>query len=468
MNSENNNTKVSASASANPQEPNVTFKVFLEKIFNLNYDKENDFRTIETIKADVDFRGTKLWILICAIMIASLGLNVNSTAVIIGAMLISPLMGPIIGFGLGLGISDFELIKRSLRNLALTTLFSILTATIYFLLSPLSKAQSELLARTQPTIYDVLIAFVGGIAGILASSTKTKGNVIPGVAIATALMPPLCTAGYGLAQLNMQFFFGAFYLYIINSVFIALATFLMVRALKFPRKAMVDKAREQRIRKLVAIIAICTIVPSIYLGFKLIKDSVIEDGAHRFVKENLNLAGTQVIKDQLVTEKGAYKLEVILLGQTLTKPYIDSITALMPKYGLKDIPLVIKQGLESQTDYDVSELKSVLLQDLYNNSDKIIKDQQQKIDSLQNLLNVYGQYNRMIPDINSEAKVVFPEVKKITFAPTPALALGQDSVLLVIVKKEKNISNKDQARLNEWLKNRTKTKYVNIIYDNSK
>lgn len=213
------------------------FREFLRHVFDLNLDKENDFRTIETIKADVDFRGTKLWILICAIFIASLGLNVNSTAVIIGAMLISPLMGPIIGFGLSLGISDLVLMRRSLRNYGVSTLISIITATLFFLLSPLSHAQSELLARTQPTFYDVLIAFVGGFAGILAGASKNKGNVLPGVAIATALMPPLCTAGFGLATANWNFFFGAFYLYIINSVFIAIATFVLVRMMRFPKKS---------------------------------------------------------------------------------------------------------------------------------------------------------------------------------------------------------------------------------------
>ena len=168
-------------------------KFFLTRHFDLRQEKEDEEETIESLKKGVEFRGTNLWVLIFAIFLASLGLNTNSTAVIIGAMLISPLMGPIMGFGLGLGIADFDLVKRSLRNYLTATLFSVVTATIYFLISPISEAQSELLARTSPTIYDVLIAFFGGLAGIVAGSTKSKGNVIPGVAIATALMPPLCT-----------------------------------------------------------------------------------------------------------------------------------------------------------------------------------------------------------------------------------------------------------------------------------
>ena len=197
-------------------------KDFFVRNFDLRQEKEDEQETIESIRRGVDFKGTNLWVLIFATFIASLGLNTNSTAVIIGAMLISPLMGPIMGFGLGLGIADFELIKRSFRNLATAALFSVITSTLYFLLSPLSEAQSELLARTQPTVYDVLIAFFGGMAGIVASSTKNKGNVIPGVAIATALMPPLCTAGFGLASGNLYYFFGAFYqfgLYLLGYLF---------------------------------------------------------------------------------------------------------------------------------------------------------------------------------------------------------------------------------------------------------
>ena len=184
-------------------------------------DKDNELATVDSIRKGVEFKGANLWILIFAIFMASLGLNVNSTAVIIGAMLISPLMGPIMGVGLSVGLNDFELMKRSLKSFLITTAFSVTTATIFFLLAPIAGSQSELLARTSPTIYDVFIALFGGLAGVVALSTKEKGNVIPGVAIATALMPPLCTAGYGLASGNLIYFLGAFYLYFINSVFIS-------------------------------------------------------------------------------------------------------------------------------------------------------------------------------------------------------------------------------------------------------
>ena len=194
--------------------------------FYVMQDMEDEKEIVEQITSGVSFKGANLWVLIFAIFIASLGLNVNSTAVIIGAMLISPLMGPIIGMGLATGINDFALLRRAAKNFGIATVISILTATIYFLITPLGEAQSELLARTSPTIYDVLIATFGGAAGILALCTKGKGNVIPGVAIATALMPPLCTAGYGLATGHFLYFLGAFYLFFINTVFISLSTYV--------------------------------------------------------------------------------------------------------------------------------------------------------------------------------------------------------------------------------------------------
>ena len=246
-------------------------RTFFKNYLELNRTEAEERETVESIRNGVEFKGANLWILIFAIFIASLGLNVNSTAVIIGAMLISPLMGPIMGVGLSVGLNDFELMKRSLKSFLVATLFSVMTATLYFLFTPLDEVQSELLARTSPTIYDVFIALVGGLAGIVALSTKEKGNVIPGVAIATALMPPLCTAGFGLATGNWLYFLGAFYLYFINSVFISLATFIGVRVMRFQRKQFVDKAREKLVKRYIVAIAVLTMCPAVYLTYGIVK-----------------------------------------------------------------------------------------------------------------------------------------------------------------------------------------------------
>ena len=241
---------------------------------DLKHDQEATSQTYEAIASGTEFRGTNLWVLIFAIFVASLGLNMNSIPVIIGAMLISPLMGPIQGVGLGIAVSDLTLVKKSFINLAVATIFSMLTSCFYFLISPIDEARSELLARTTPTIYDVLIAFFGGMAGIIATASKGKGNVIPGVAIATALMPPLCTSGYGLATLQMKFFFGAFYLYMINCVYIGFATWLGVRILKIPKVAMTDLVKKKKIIRAVTFIVLITALPSIYITYKILKENI--------------------------------------------------------------------------------------------------------------------------------------------------------------------------------------------------
>ena len=227
----------------------------------------------QAIRDGVSFRGPNIVILVLAILIASLGLNTNSTAVIIGAMLISPLMGPIIGIGLGVGVCDFSLIKQALRNLIMAATFSVVASTIYFLISPVSEGHSELLARTSPTIYDVLIGFVGGFAGILAIGSTAKGNVIPGVAIATALMPPLCTAGYGLATWQMNYFFGAAYLFIINSIYIAFSTFIGVKLMKYRTVAEASSQRARKVRRIVYTLAVLTMLPSIWLTWRMFRQT---------------------------------------------------------------------------------------------------------------------------------------------------------------------------------------------------
>ncbi|SMP91435.1 MULTISPECIES: DUF389 domain-containing protein [Sphingobacterium] len=238
---------------------------------NLHNGEEDKQKVLENVTANISFRGSNLWILACAILIASVGLNVNSTAVIIGAMLISPLMGPILGAGFALGTYNFLLLRKSIKNLLIATVVSLLVSAFYFYISPFKDVQSELLARTSPNIYDVLIAFFGGLVGVIAITRVEKGNPIPGVAIATALMPPLCTAGYGLATFNFSYFFGAFYLYTINCFFICIATFLVIKYLKYPASATIEPKNEKRIRYGITTLMMIMIIPSFYLRIIYLK-----------------------------------------------------------------------------------------------------------------------------------------------------------------------------------------------------
>ena len=338
-------------------------KKFLSEYLDLRKDKDNELETVDSIRKGVEFKGANLWILIFAIFMASLGLNVNSTAVIIGAMLISPLMGPIMGVGLSVGLNDFELMKRSLKSFLITPLFSVTTATIFFLVSPVAEGQSELLARTSPTIYDVFIALMGGLAGVVALSTKEKGNVIPGVAIATALMPPLCTAGYGLATGNLVYFLGAFYLYFINSVFISLATFAGVRVMHFQRKEFVDKKREKKVRQYIILIAVLTMCPAVYLTVGIIQSTFYESAANRFVAEQLSFENTQVL-DKKIHYHGNKdnEIRVVLIGQEVPEASIAIARNKMKDYKLGETKLIVLQGMNNEA-VDISSIRAMVMED---------------------------------------------------------------------------------------------------------
>ena len=425
--------------------------------------------TIESLKADVEFRGTKLWILICAILVASIGLNVNSTAVIIGAMLISPLMGPIIGFGLGFGIADLDLVRKSLRNLGLTTLFSILTATIYFLLTPLDQPGSELLGRTEPSLYDVLIAFFGGAAGLIAGSSKSKGQVLPGVAIATALMPPLCTAGFGIATGNWPFFFGAIYLYIINSVFIAFATFVMVRIMRFPMKSVASSDMRKRSYRWITVIAVCTLIPSIYLSIRLVRDSYQEQRAKQFVADHFAPPEHQVIRQSFVRADGDKRpyIDLVLIGKPLSAQTIDSIATLLPNYGLSNFDLQVHQGIDNEAPTDYEQLGGVLLRDLYERSERTASEQRAEIDSLRRTLLRYDYYKSLTHDVSDEARAVFTDISKVRLMPSMEFIQGQDSVLHILVTTpSRRLAPAERKKLEQWLQKRTKADDLELILTN--
>ncbi|WP_455628455.1 TIGR00341 family protein [Parabacteroides chinchillae] len=447
----------------------ILVRNFFIRNFDVRQEKEDEEETIESIKKGVEFKGTNLWVLIFATFVASLGLNTNSTAVIIGAMLISPLMGPIMGFGLGLGISDFELIKRSFRNFATATVFSVITSTLYFLISPISEAQSELLARTQPTVYDVLIAFFGGLAGIVASSTKSKGNVIPGVAIATALMPPLCTAGFGLASGNLYYFFGAFYLYFINTVFISLATYVVVRLLKYPKKVFLDKQREKIVTRYVGIIVFFTIVPSLFLSYNLIRTSYFNERVRSFVSEELNFPNTQILSKTITDTSDKKEVKVVLIGETVPETMIANVRSKMPKYGLKNVSLVVQQGF-GQESTDINELKSLLMQDLYKNSEEVLRVQAIQIDSLKHKLDVCRSSSRITEEIMPEMKVLFPFVEEASCSNTYIMKAStekQDTVMLVYLKckDRERINVEEKKKIREWLSARAGVGNVKLLIE---
>lgn len=440
-------------------------KGFIEKYLDLNKNKEDEQLTVETIRNGVEFKGANLWILIFATFIASLGLNVNSTAVIIGAMLISPLMGPIMGVGLAIGQNDFELLKRSLKNYLVATLFSVITATLYFSFTPLNEVQSELLARTSPTIYDVFIALFGGMAGIVALSTKEKGNVIPGVAIATALMPPLCTAGFGLATGNLLYFLGAFYLYFINSVFISLATVIGVRVMHFQLKAFVDKEREKMVKRYIVLIALGTMVPAVYLTYGIVKETFYQSAANHFISKEMDFPDTQVLDRKVSYD--TKEIRVVLIGKEVPEDRIVEARSKLKDYKLHNTKLVVFQGVNNSTA-DISNIRSMVMEDFYKNSEKELASQKQKIDSLEKIVQLHKETGMADMKIASEMKVLFPVVNTLAMTQTLKLnieAVQTDTVTYVILGCEKSPSATEKKKMSEWLKTRTGAKKLKLIVE---
>lgn len=467
---EQNNSKISSSLSDRVKNIN-NFTIgsifsYLKNLLNLNHGSDEEM-TKEEILSNIEFKGANLWILAFSIFIASIGLNVNSTAVIIGAMLISPLMGPLLGVGLAVGINDFESLIKSLKNLIIAVTISVLTSTLYFLISPLSEAQSELLARTTPTIFDVFIALFGGLAGIVGTSRKLKGNVIPGVAIATALMPPLCTAGYGLATGELSYFFGAFYLFFINSVFIALSTLLIVRIMKFKRKAFMNKEKEKKAKIYIATFVVLTIIPSIIIGFRVVQESYFNQNVLRFVSENMNFTDTRVINTNTNYSSDSSSIEITLIGDILPNSRVNELKNKLKYYNLEDTKLIVYQQKDNSgkiRDELNKDLKVSLLEDIYKRNEGALKDKDSKIALLEKELNRYKSNEFPLDVLTREIKVVFPNVKRFSFSNVIVSdidSLDLDTIPTAIT--EWKVQNESPRKFENWLKARLNLDTIKVV-----
>lgn len=363
---------------ASQKNPIVSIFQWLAPRFHL-FDDLDKPGTIESIQKGAELKGSNLWTLIFAIFIASIGLNVNSTAVIIGAMLVSPLMGPIVGIGFAAATNDFENLKKFLRTLALATLASIATSFVYFSLSPINEAQSELLARTSPTIYDALIAIFGGATGIIANTRKEKGTAIAGVAIATALMPPLCTAGYGLSQGNWSYFFGATYLYLINSIFIAITTFIFVRYMEFPKVSWgLYKDKERKVKIYLGLFTLILLIPSIFTAYQIVRTSYFKGKAEEFIRNEILIDNRRVLEKGIKYEKNP-SIELTIIGPKINETQEKELQNKLKYYNLTNTKLILNQDL-STTNLD--NLKFEILSEIYksnfiseqNNTEMIAKE----------------------------------------------------------------------------------------------
>ncbi len=456
-------------------------KVFVGFIRNVMSVKGTDVAgTIDGIERDIVFRGHASWILIFSILIASIGLNVNSTPVIIGAMLISPLMGPILGIGLAIGTYDWDILTRSLKNFGIAIFISLLTSTIYFLISPLKEVQSELLARTKPTILDVSIAIFGGLAGILAGSRREKTNVIPGVAIATALMPPLCTAGFGLATGNWRFFFGAFYLFFLNSVFISVSTFFVVRMLHFPKKNFVNHARERQIKRYILIFSLIVILPSAKIFWNIIKETRFNAYTREFINDNVKFDGSEVIDHKIVFTDTLSVIELYLIGKEVPDEILVELNSKLTDYGLiakkgfwnEYITAVTKKTVvriyqaESNTEDINQRLSSLktqvrigIIEEIYQKNEKKISDQEEQIEFLEEELKraIIANEKDTIPfyQVLSELTTLHNDILKIAYAPSiEATVDGKcDTISTFLIHWKRNVWQAKRKRKEKEIAN---------------
>lgn len=443
-------------------EGNMTNFGLIRKILdfiNLESELDDVDKIHESITKDIVFKGTNLWILVFAIIVASVGLNINSTAVIIGAMLISPLMGPINGIGYSIATYNFDLFRQSLKNLIFAVLVSLLASTAYFTLSPISTAHSELLARTSPTIYDVLIALFGGLAGIVAMSSKQKGNVLPGVAIATALMPPLCTAGYGLATAQFDYFLGAFYLFTINAVFIALASVAISQLLKFPIRTLVDAAQKKRVNQAITIVILIVLLPSIYFGYGLVQKEQFNENALKYISNVSSFQGNYLLKHDINRTKR--EIALIYGGMEMTESHKNEILAKAKDFDLGNATIIISQGLAFENNSGELAITTQLKEDIRLLESKL-KSREIQLDSIEKQ-RLFGKI------ILSEIQTLYPQINGCAFAESyifnDTTKSAKKHAIIILEQRNQKITEPEKRKIENWLKARIRQENLNVYYN---
>jgi uncharacterized hydrophobic protein (TIGR00271 family) len=417
------------------------------------------------IRSNIYFRGPNVFILTCAIVIASVGLNLNSIPVIIGAMLISPVMGPILGFGLGLGTNDTALVKDSLKNFLVMVVISILSSTLFYLLSPLQlEHQTELLARTNPTLYDVFIALFGGFAGILENSRKEKGGtVIPGVAIATALMPPLCTVGYGIAHLEWRFIVGAFYLFIINTVFISLATFVTVKYLHFPSPHGKEEAIRRRSARWIAVIMVLMLVPSVWSAVQMIQDNNFAISAQRLVHDNTNLGKSYIYDYRTDVEANPPTLELFLAGEKMDAATRERLFLDAEQSGITRSQIIIREDAAFQNEIMT---ESEIIRNMLDSHDREVEQLQGQVDSLSTAIEFFKAQQLPSVLITREIAAQYAGVEEVTLTRGERVQAENgksDAAIVAIVRTATGLKEAERERIEQWLRVRLGVNDVTVI-----
>ncbi len=429
------------------------FWTYIKELTNLS-EHVDTVAAEANIRYNIPFRGPNVQILFCAIIIASLGLNVNSIPVIIGAMLISPLMGPIIGFGLSLGINDMELLKKSLKNLGVMVAISLLASTLYFLLSPLDMEHpTELLARTNPTIYDVMIAFFGGVAGTIEVARKEKGTVISGVAIATALMPPLCTVGYGLAQWNWEYILGALYLFCINSLFIALATYIMVKQMNFASVESDNEKQEKRRKQMIALVIFIVIIPSFISGYSIVMENNFNRSVNRFISENKTIGKSYIYDSKVDNSKKPAVITLYMAGERLTDTERENIYEHAEKYGFLHSQIAFN---EDAVNTFVPLNQEALVQDIFANNEKQLRERETRIQQLETQIAAYEAAELPAAQLTKELSAQYAAVDNVVFARGKRVdaATAEEKPQIIVILTcvpNKRLSAEELGQIRSWL-----------------
>lgn len=429
----------------------------------INIDTHIDTDAAEkSIRGNIEFRGPNAWILAVAIIIASVGLNVNSIPVIIGAMLISPLMGPIFGLGLGLGINDINLMKQAGKNLLIMVSISVVVSLLYFMITPLSLSNpTELLARTRPTIFDVMIALFGGFAGIFEQCRKEKGTVFAGVAIATALMPPLCTAGYGLATGNLSSFLGALYLFCINCLFITMATYFMVKYFRFKKIEYADHGFGLKTQRITTFLIFVFLIPSVWSAVVLVKQNNFETKAIKFVEAHRSI-GNSIIYDYQIEHHDRSVLKVFLTGETLSEVDRRNLYAYAKEHEINEEQIVIKEYITQSSQKNDEVFKGI-----YERLDSKIDQYESTIEKLTSELQAAKQEELPYVQIANEISASYPEIKHVYIGQGNHItidSLGISPCLIMKVQSDTLMSESSLEQFKKWIKVRLQTDNIMIDY----
>lgn len=443
----------------------------IHEIFSLHDNMADPEVIHNSIESGAQIHGSNMCILITAIIIASIGLNMNSTAVIIGAMLISPLMNGIIAMGYGIATNDIPLVKKAMSGFGVQVLICIVTSTLYFIISPISTTSSELLARTSPTIWDVIIAICGGTAGAIGSTRKEKTNVIPGVAIATALMPPLCTAGYGIATLTPKYFLGAFYLFFINCFFICLSTLVVVLVLKLPSKQTVNAKARKKMTRSIILIAVATIIPSIFIAYGIVTDTLISSRYNSYLSNEFDFENTQIVQSSI--DNDDMTISVALIGTVISDTDIQILESKLENYNLSDYKLhvtqtVVPEGItpeqlqsiiRNQIDVDNNNIKALLLQEE-------VDALKSELEKAENQIETYKRNELDLEKLCSDAKSIFSEIKTCSIG----LHYGEiddteknGEYILMTLETEIPVSEETKEYIRKWLISETNYEYTKLI-----